>query len=203
MFSGIAAGTGTLAGIETTAAGRRLTIDTGDVGTGFLADAAVGASIACSGVCLTATALDGAVFEADAGPETLALTTIGDWQAGRRINLERSLKLGDEVGGHLVLGHVDGIGGVQAATAGDGGTLTLAVEAPAALLPLIAKKGSIAVDGVSLTVNAVGPDHFTLGLIPHTLAVTALQDLAVGDTVNLEVDMMARYAARLLEFSTR
>ena len=189
-----------MAQVVATAAGRRLTIDTGALD-GFLADAEVGASIACNGVCLTATSLDGAVFEADAGPETLALTTVGAWQAGKAINIERSLKLGDEVGGHLVLGHVDGVGTVTGLAPGSGGTLTMTVGAPGALMPLIAKKGSVALDGVSLTVNEVTGDGFTVGLIPHTLAITSLKSLAVGDVVNLEVDMMARYAARLLEFS--
>ncbi len=199
MFSGVVAGTATVARMTTSAAGRRLAIDTAGL-SGFLDDAAVGASIACNGVCLTATVLDGAVFEADAGPETLARTTLAAWQEGAEVNVERSLKLGDEVGGHLVLGHVDGVGSVAEVTPGDGGTCTLAIAAPAGLLPLIAKKGSIAVDGVSLTVNEVAGDRFTLGLIPHTLAVTTLKGLAGGDAVNLEVDMMARYAARLLEF---
>lgn len=214
MFSGIVAGVGRVAEAAKTEHGRNLVIDTAGVGGGvsggedFLKGVAIGASIACDGVCLTVTATSGATFTADAGPETLALTTVGGWQAGRRINLERSLRLGDEMGGHLVLGHVDGRGTVAAATPGAGGTLALTIDGPAELAPLITHKGSVTVDGVSLTVNTVGraadggpgAGRFTVGLIKHTLATTRLDDLAVGDVVNLEVDMMARFAARLLEF---
>ena len=196
-----------MAEAEETAHGRHLVVDTTGVSGDFLSGAAIGASIACDGVCLTVTATTGAMFAADAGPETLALTTVDGWQAGRRINLERSLRLGDEIGGHLVLGHVDGRGTVAASTPGPGGTLTLTIDAPLALAPLITHKGSLTLDGVSLTVNSVGgaadgagAGRFTVGLIKHTLATTRLEDLAVGDAVNLEVDMMARFAARLQEF---
>ncbi len=206
MFSGIIAGAGKVKTAAVTEHGRHLEIDAVEAGGDFLKDLAIGASIACDGVCLTVTAAAGAVFEADVGRETLLLTTVGDWQAGRRINLERSLRLGDEVGGHLVLGHVDGRGAVAEAKAGPGGTLDLTIDAAADLAPLITRKGSITVDGVSLTVNTVGPadsataGRFTVGLIGHTLQVTRLGDLVVGDAVNLEVDMMARFAARRQEF---
>jgi riboflavin synthase len=161
-----------------------------------------GASIACSGVCLTVVGAgeeDGKTwFSVDAAAETLRLTTVGRWRHGTRINLERALKIGDELGGHIVTGHVDGLAELIARD-----DLTdmarLALRAPAPLARFIAAKGSVALDGVSLTVNEVAGDSFSVLIIPHTLQVTTLGALAVGDRVNLEVDMMARYAARLAE----
>jgi riboflavin synthase len=166
------------------------------------ASIADGASIACSGVCLTVVGAgeeDGRTwFAADAAAETLRLTTAGSWQHGSRINLERSLKIGDELGGHLVSGHVDGLAELVARE-----DLTdaarLAFRAPAALSRFIAQKGSVALDGVSLTVNEVAHDTFAVLIIPHTLQVTTLGALRIGDRINLEVDQMARYAARLME----
>jgi riboflavin synthase len=163
---------------------------------------AIGASIACSGPCLTVVrteqGADGrTVFEVDAAAETLAITTAGDWQVGTRLNLERALKIGDELGGHIVTGHVDGVATLaEREDLTDMARLTFAV--PAALSPFIAAKGSVALDGVSLTVNAAAADSFSVLIIPHTLAVTTFGALARGDRVNLEVDLMARYAARLL-----
>src|SRR5689334_17474090 len=161
-----------------------------------------GASIACSGACLTVVATgeeDGRTwFAADAGAETLGLTTAGSWRHGTRLNLERALKIGDELGGHLVSGHVDGIAELIARE-----DLTdmarLAFRAPTPLARFIAQKGSVAIDGASLTVNAVEADTFAVLIIPHTLRVTTLGALRVGHVVNLEVDQMARYAARLME----
>ena len=161
-----------------------------------------GASIACSGVCLTVVASgeeDGRTwFAADAAAETLRLTTAGSWRHGTRLNLERALKIGDELGGHLVSGHVDGIAELIARE-----DLTdmarLVLRAPAPLARFIAQKGSVALDGVSLTVNAVEGDTFAVLIIPHTLRVTTLGALHPGDRVNLEVDQMARYAARLMD----
>ena len=161
-----------------------------------------GASIACNGVCLTVTAAsveDGHTwFSVDAAAETLAVTTAGRWQHGTRLNLERALKIGDELGGHIVAGHVDGIAELVARE-----DLTemarLAFRAPPRLSRFIAAKGSVALDGVSLTVNEVKDDRFEVLIIPHTLEVTTLGALRAGDTVNLEVDLMARYAARLIE----
>ena len=161
-----------------------------------------GASIACSGVCLTVVAIgeeDGRTwFSVDAAAETLRLTTVGGWRHGTRINLERALKVGDELGGHIVSGHVDGL-----ATLLERQDLTemarLTLRAPAPLARFIAAKGSVAVDGVSLTVNEVAGDTFTVLIIPHTLKVTTLGAWAVGTEINLEVDLMARYAARLME----
>ncbi|HMK68661.1 MAG TPA: riboflavin synthase [Stellaceae bacterium] len=158
---------------------------------------AIGASIACSGVCLTVVAKGAGCFRVQASAETRARSTVGSWRVGTPINLERALRLGDELGGHLVAGHVDGMGRlVERAAEGD--SLRLVMEAPAALAPGIAPKGSIAVDGVSLTVNEVTGARFGVNIIPHTQAATTLGALAVGDTVNLELDLIARYVARLL-----
>ncbi len=161
-----------------------------------------GASIACSGVCLTVVGAGEETgrtwFAADAGAETLRLTTAGSWRHGSRLNLERALKIGDELGGHLVSGHVDGLAELVARD-----ELTdmarLVFRMPAPLARFVAQKGSVALDGVSLTVNEVGGDTFSVLIIPHTLQVTTLGALRPGMQVNLEVDQMARYAARLME----
>ncbi|MEE2525023.1 riboflavin synthase [Hyphobacterium sp. HN65] len=162
----------------------------------------LGASICHAGVCLTvvskqATA-SGSVFEVEVSPETLARTTLGAWQLGEEINLEKSLRLGDEMGGHLVTGHVDGVGEIVDRE-DNGDWLSFRVKAPEQLSRFIAEKGSIAVDGVSLTVNSVAEDRFELMIIPHTAEVTTLGSLQIGARVNLEVDLMARYAARLMQ----
>ena len=199
MFTGIVTDVGEVVAVEPRAEElARLKIACGyDPGT-----IALGASIACGGVCLTAVARgrDGnrAWFAVDAAAETLRLTTVGKWRRGTRINLERALKIGDELGGHIVAGHADGL----AALTGredltDMARLTFRV--PSELARFIAPKGSVALDGVSLTVNEVAGDTFSVLIIPHTLAVTTLGGLGVEDEVNLEVDLMARYAARLLE----
>jgi riboflavin synthase len=159
----------------------------------------VGASIGCSGCCLTAVELGPDWFAADASAETLSRTTLGRWRAGTQVNLERSLRLGDELGGHLVSGHVDGVGEVRSATPEHGST-RIVFRVPANLARFIAVKGSIAVDGVSLTVNEVTDDTFGVNIIPHTAAVTCFGSLRPGDAVNLEIDMLARYVARLAEF---
>jgi riboflavin synthase len=196
MFTGIVTDIGEIAGLEPRAEGlRRLTIASHY----DPASIALGASIACAGVCLTVVAIDPArsTFSVDAAAETLAVTTVGGWRVGTRVNLERALKIGDELGGHLVSGHVDGI-----ATALAREDLTdmarLGFAAPPELARFIAPKGSVALDGVSLTVNAVDGEKFSVLIIPHTLAVTTFGALHGGDTVNLEVDTMARYAARLI-----
>jgi riboflavin synthase len=161
-----------------------------------------GASVACSGVCLTVVGTgeeDNRVwFAADAAAETLAITTVGRWRHGTRVNLERPLKVGDELGGHMVSGHVDGLAHVVARDdMTDMAKFTL--RAPHQLARFIAAKGSVALDGVSLTVNRVEGDTFTVLIIPHTLQVTGFGALRAGDDVNLEIDTLARYAARLME----
>lgn len=160
---------------------------------------ALGASIACSGVCLTVVETGPGWFAVEASAETLSCTTLGEWSAGRRINLEGALKVGDELGGHIVSGHVDGIGTV-AERRPDGASVRFAVDAPRGLARFVAAKGSIAVDGVSLTVNSVDETRFGVNIIPHTLEHTTLADLGLGDRVNLEIDMLARYVARLAEW---
>jgi riboflavin synthase len=158
---------------------------------------AIGASIACAGVCLTAIELGQCWFRVQASAETRARSTLGHWRVGTPVNLERSLKLGDELGGHLVAGHVDGVGRLVSMRE-EGDSVRLMFEAAAALAPGIASKGSIAVDGVSLTVNEVTGARFGVNIIPHTRAVTSLGSLEVGDPVNLELDLIARYVARLM-----
>lgn len=198
MFTGIVTDIGTI----TTAEQRgdlRLVIQCGyDMG-----GVDLGASIACSGCCLTVVDKGADWFAVDASAETVSKTAGGLWAQGRRLNLERALKLGDELGGHIVTGHVDGVGEVLSVEpVGDSHKVTIA--APAALAPYIAEKGSITVDGVSLTVNSVtdasdGRAHFTLNIIPHTWDVTTLAELAEGRAVNLEIDVLARYLKRMEE----
>lgn len=170
----------------------------------------LGASIACGGPCLTVVAFgelpDGAWFEVDAAAETLALTTVGDWRVGTRVNLERALKIGDELGGHIVTGHIDGIAQLEArdevtAQEGEswGQTARFTLRAPRDLAAFIAAKGSVTLDGTSLTVNTVDGDLFSVLLIPHTLDITTWGGRRAGDRINIEVDLMARYAARLAE----
>jgi len=159
---------------------------------------AIGASIACSGCCLTVIEKGPDWFAVEASGETLDKTHLGNWKEGSRINLEMSLKLGDELGGHLVYGHVDGVGKVASMTP-EGGSVRFIFEVPADLAPFIASKGSVAVDGISLTVNEVRGNRFGVNVISHTQAVTTLGQAKVGQRVNLEVDMLARYVQRLLE----
>ncbi len=163
---------------------------------------ALGASIMCDGCCLTVTAVreapHGAVFSLDVSQETLTRTTLGLWRAGREINLERSLRVGDELGGHLVSGHVDGVARIESIT-GSGFSKVFKVVAPDHLSKFVAAKGSVALDGISLTVNEVDGAAFLLNLIPTTLDVTTWGNRAEGDSVNMEVDLIARYVARLLE----
>lgn len=156
----------------------------------------LGASVACNGVCLTVVKRQPGQLAFDVSAETLSKTTIGGWQAGRRINLERSLRLGDELGGHLVYGHVDGLAEVMDITP-EAGSLRFRLRAAPDILRFLAPKGSVALDGVSLTVNDVQPDSFGVNIIPHTAEVTAFGSYRPGDRLNLEVDMLARYVARL------
>lgn len=204
MFTGIITDIGTIRSREDRG-DTRLVIDTAyDVGS-----IDIGASIACSGACLTVVekGVDadsngpGGWFAIDASGETLARTAPGMWDAGRRLNLERALRIGDELGGHIVTGHVDAVGTIVSVTP-VGDSVGVTVEAPAELAPHIAAKGSITVDGVSLTVNEVtdqadGTAHFTLNIIPHTQEMTTLDEAAAGRPVNLEIDILARYLARM------
>ena len=199
MFTGIVTDIGEVIAVAPRAADlRRLTIachyDPASI--------AIGASIACSGICLTVvetgTANGRTWFAVDAAPETLRVTTCGGWTPGTRINLERALRIGDELGGHIVTGHIDGLAEVVAREDLTE-TARFAFRAPPGLSRFIAAKGSVALDGVSLTVNEVAGGDFTVLIIPHTLAVTTFGALSRGDRVNLEVDLMARYAARLIE----
>lgn len=193
MFAGIVTAVGRIASARAGGDGLRLVVEAPGFG---LDDVKIGDSIALAGVCHTVVAKSGDAFEVDTSRATLDVTA--GLAQGRDVNLEKSLRLGDRIDGHLVSGHVDGVGTV---TAFDelGGSARLVIEAPAALSSYIARKGSIAVDGVSLTVNAVDGNRFEINVIPHTRAVTTLGNLAPGARVNLEVDMMARYAERLLK----
>ena len=199
MFTGIVSDIGEVLAVEQTAQNlRRLKIACRYE----CASIAIGASIACSGVCLTAVETGEQAgrtwFAVDAAAETLAVTTAGRWKVGTRLNLERPLKVGDELGGHMVAGHVDGVAELVSREAmTDMARMTL--KAPKPLMRFIAAKGSVALDGVSLTVNAVVGETFSVLIIPHTLAVTTFGALKAGDGLNLEVDQMARYAARLAE----
>jgi riboflavin synthase len=174
------------------------------IGTAYdMGSVAIGASIACSGVCLTVVDKADGWFAVDASAETVSRTAADMWSAGNRLNLERALKVGDELGGHIVTGHVDGVGTiVTSEEVGDSWKVVIA--APPVLAPYIAAKGSITVDGVSLTVNEVtdqhdGTAHFMLNIIPHTAAMTTLDELPTGRQVNLEIDVLARYLKRLEE----
>ena len=195
MFTGIIAAVGTVREVEPAAGGVRVTIDAGTLD---LTGVRSGDSIAVDGVCLTAVKLQSSGFEADVSQETLNCTT--GFAAGARVNLEKSLRLADPLGGHLVSGHVDGMGTVTRFEA-SGENRLLAVAAPRELAKYIARKGSISVNGVSLTVNAVNHSAFEINLIPHTLQATNLKGLTIGSRVNLEVDLLARYVERLSEAS--
>ena len=199
MFTGIVTDIGTVAEVAPRKEGIGLRIDTSyDPAT-----IDIGASISCGGVCLTVTALpeqgsNARWFEVEAWEEALRLTTASDWKAGTRINLERALKIGDELGGHIVSGHVDGTA-LVVAREDEGDAVRFTLEAPRELAKFIAPKGSVALDGTSLTVNKVEGTHFDVLLIHHSLQVTTWADRQVGDRINIEIDTMARYAARLAE----
>lgn len=196
MFSGIVTDVGRVRRLERSAqrdGGLAATIATAY----DTADIALGASIACSGVCLTVVAVEPDAFSVQASAETLACSTLGEWAEGTKVNLERALRLGDELGGHLVLGHVDGVARLIDRRP-EGDSVRFVIEAPAALMPYLASKGSVALDGVSLTVNDIRDDRFGVNIIPYTLAHTSLGEASPGQRLNLEIDPIARYVARLI-----
>lgn len=195
MFTGIVQGVGRIRSREPRGGDATYWIETGPVP---LAELAIGASIAVNGACLTATRLEPHAFAADLSRETLALTTLGGLEAGARVNIEKALVAGQPLGGHYVTGHVDGVGHVVSRR-DDARSVRVEFEVPEALARYVARKGSVCVDGVSLTVNGVGGRRFDVNLVPHTLEVTTLGDLAPGRPVNLEVDIIARYLERMLE----
>ena len=195
MFTGIVQDIGTVQALETRGGDVRLVIAAPRLDRSRIQ---VGDSICVQGCCLTATEVQAPTFAADLSRETLALTTLGELVPGAAVNLEPALRAGEPLGGHLLSGHVDGVGEILSRDA-DARSLRLTIGAPAPLERFLAAKGSVAVDGVSLTINAVQPGSFAVNIIPHTQAVTTLGSLAVGARVNLEIDQVARYLARLLE----
>lgn len=193
MFSGIISDLGEVRAVEPSGDTRLV------IGTRYdLADAAIGASIACSGACLTVVEKGPGWFAAMVSAETMACTTLGSWRRGTKVNLERALRVGDEFGGHLVLGHVDGVARIVERRE-EGDSVRFAFAVPPHLAPSIAAKGSVALDGVSLTVNEVEGERFGVNIIPHTQSCTSFGTARIGDGVNIEIDVLARYVARLLQ----
>ncbi len=194
MFTGIVQGMGTVRAIEPRGGDATIVFDTGSVS---LAGVELGGSIAVNGVCLTATQFDAASFRADVSRETLTLTTLGDCTVGTPVNVEKALLAGQALGGHYVTGHVDGVGQLIARH-DDARSVRMEFQVPAELARYVARKGSICIDGVSLTVNGAKGDRFDVNLVPHTLGVTTLGRLQPGSRVNLEVDIIARYVERMM-----
>ena len=194
MFTGLVEELGTIASVVPEGPGVRLTIDAGQVAE----DATIGASIAINGCCLTVVEMEGKLLSFEAGSETLSRTNLGRLEAGSRVNLERSLRAGDRLGGHFVTGHIDAVGQLfEKVEEGDWATVWF--QMPPSLRPQMASKGSIAVDGVSLTLVNVEEERFSVALIPHTLHVTTLGRLSVGDPVNLETDLLAKYVGQAFQ----
>ena len=194
MFTGIVQGVGTVRAIEPRGGDVTVVFDTAGVS---LADIKLGGSVAVSGVCLTATRLDASSFAADVSRETLSLTTLGSWVVGSRVNLEKALLAGQSLGGHYVTGHVDGVGELVSRR-DDARSVRMEFRVPSELARYVARKGSICIDGVSLTVNGARGNGFDVNLVPHTLEITTLGDLQAGSRVNLEVDIIARYVERMM-----
>jgi riboflavin synthase len=194
MFTGIVQGVGQVLAIDHRGGDATLLFDTGKVS---LAGMEIGDSIAVSGACLTATRLEGSTFAADLSRETLSLTTLGECVVGTSVNLETALRAGQALGGHYVTGHVDGIGRLLSRHA-DARSVRMEFELPAELAHYVARKGSVCIDGVSLTVNGAAGARFDVNLVPHTLAATTLGGLQAGSRVNLEIDIIARYVERML-----
>ena len=193
MFTGIVQAVGTIARVEPRGADLRMHIDAAAL---RLDDVEIGDSICVSGVCLTAVGIEGARFTADLSVETLSRTTLGSLATGAGVNLEKSLRLSDRLGGHLVAGHVDGVGRIVAIVP-EARSQRWTVQLPDSLARYVAAKGSVCIDGVSLTVNEVADNRFGVNLIPHTIEVTTFRDKRAGDAVNIEVDLIARYVERL------
>jgi riboflavin synthase len=195
MFTGIISDLGRVRSVEPATSGdTRFVIDAGDALEGL----ALGASVACSGACLTVVEHGPRWFAVEVSGETRARTTLGDWQPGHPVNLERPLRMGDELGGHMVSGHVDGVARIERIDP-EGGSLRFTIAAPPELARFIAPKGSVALDGVSLTVNEVEGDRFGVNIIDHTRRVTSFGGVQAGGLMNIEVDLIARYVARLVE----
>ena len=193
MFTGIVTDIGSIRSIDTSRENRL------EIRTSYdMSGVDIGASICCSGICLTVVEKGADWFAVEISGETISKTTLGQWRVDSKINLERALKVGDELGGHIVSGHVDGVGILSNAEA-VGGSICMTIQASDRLARLIAAKGSIAIDGVSLTVNEIDERRFTINIVSHTQEMTTLGDLNPGDSVNLEIDMLARYVARLRE----
>ena len=193
MFTGIVQSVGIVRAIEPRAGDVTIEVQTPSMS---LESVSAGDSIAVNGVCLTVTSMDSDAFRADVSRETLAMTTLGRWQPGTRVNLEKALLAGQPLGGHYVTGHVDGVGQVVGRS-DDARSIRVEFEVPALLARYVARKGSVCVDGVSLTVNGVSGSRFDVNLVPHTLEVTILGDYRPGTAVNIEVDIIARYLERL------
>ena len=198
MFTGIVSALGTIRSITKMGQGTDMRVAIAAPWPD-LSSIAMGASIACSGCCLTVVELGSDSFSVDASAETLSKSTLGAWKIGTRVNLERALKVGDELGGHIVSGHVDGVGTAVSATP-ENGSMRWRFRVPTELAKFIAPKGSVAIEGVSLTVNDVDGHEFGVNIIPHTTSVTGFATLQPGDPVNIEIDMLARYVARQAEF---
>ena len=196
MFTGLIESVGTVAAVRPVESGAGLQIETGLAG-----ELAIGDSLAVNGVCLTVTRLDGSRVNADVGPETLRVTTLGSLQEGQPVNLERSMRADTRFGGHFVQGHVDAVGEIEAIRP-DGDAHWIAIRFPSDLAALLVRKGSVAVDGISLTVADLRPGLFDVMIIPFTWAATSLSSLRAGDRVNLECDMIGKYVARALELRT-
>ena len=196
MFTGIIESVGSISNIELLNGDARFTIDTNQLD---MSDVKLGDSIACNGVCLTAIALHKHAYVADVSAESLKITTLGLMQVGSKVNLEKALRLQDRLGGHLVSGHVDGVGKIVSITQ-EARSWRYKVKAPADLAKYIAQKGSICINGISLTVNTVERDVFDVNIVPHTKQETSIGDLVIGSKVNLEVDLLARYLERMHNF---
>lgn len=194
MFTGIIEGLGNVAGIRPSGPGKRFTVEAD-----FLLDGTgIGDSIAVNGACLTAVTIDGGRFEADVSPETLDKTVFGRIRIGDRVNLERALRLSDRLDGHLVSGHVDGVGTLRSRRV-LGNAILITIAVPTSLGRYLIQKGSVAVDGVSLTINACGPDYFEVSIIPHTAMLTTIGFKKPGDSVNIETDLIGKYVERFLQ----